>query len=182
MRFALLGPLTVTGPVGEQLAVPGPRQRVLLAVLLLHANKPVSAGELTEAIWDGAPGHRQGRNPLMQNHVMRLRRVLGTTVGLRLVTRAPGYLIEVRDGELDLRVRGAARGGGAARRAARWQDATWFAARAGALAGEPLPDCAAGARDGASRADQLRLQAMEDRLEAELRRGQHARMSSERRD
>ena len=55
MRFALLGPLTATGPAGEQLTVPGPRQRVLLAVLLLHANRPVPADTLAELVWDGRP-------------------------------------------------------------------------------------------------------------------------------
>jgi hypothetical protein len=55
MRFSLLGPLAVTGSSGGQVGIGGPRLRVLLAVLLLRANVPVSADELAEIVWDGCP-------------------------------------------------------------------------------------------------------------------------------
>src|SRR5580693_2673446 len=137
IRFAVLGPLAVVDS-GAQIALSSPVHRVLLAVLLVHANKPVSAGELTEAIWDGAPPATARTS--LQNHVMRLRRVLGTTVGLRLVTRAPGYLIEVRDGELDLNSFDKLRDSGrsAARRGAWLDAASWLAAALSLWTGEPL--------------------------------------------
>jgi DNA-binding SARP family transcriptional activator len=50
MRFSLLGPLVVTDGSGGEVVVRGPRVRVLLAALLLHANVPVPAGELAEAV------------------------------------------------------------------------------------------------------------------------------------
>jgi DNA-binding SARP family transcriptional activator len=58
MRFSLLGPLVVADGAGIQVAVDGPRLRVLLAALLLHANIPVPAGELAEMVWDGSPPSR----------------------------------------------------------------------------------------------------------------------------
>jgi DNA-binding SARP family transcriptional activator/tetratricopeptide (TPR) repeat protein len=175
VRFAVLGPLAVVDS-GAQIALSSPVHRVLLAVLLLHANKPVSAGELTEAIWDGAPPATARTS--LQNHVMRLRRVLGTTVGLRLVTRAPGYLIEVRDGELDLDSFGKLRDSGrsAARRGAWLDAASWSLAALSLWTGEPLANVRACGLLAAEtqRLTELRLQTMELRLEAELRRGQHA--------
>jgi DNA-binding SARP family transcriptional activator/tetratricopeptide (TPR) repeat protein len=175
IRFAVLGPLAVVDS-GAQIALSSPVHRVLLAVLLLNANKPVSASELTEAIWDGAPPVTAKTS--LQNHVMRLRRVLGTTVGRRLVTRAPGYLIEVRDGELDVNSFDKLRDSGrsAARRGA-WLDAAGsLLAALNLWTGEPLANvraCGLLAAE-AQRLTELRLQTMELRLEAELRGGQHA--------
>ena len=175
IRFALLGPLAVVDS-GAQIALSSPVHRVLLAVLLLNANKPVSASELTDAIWDGTPPATARAS--LQNHVMRLRRVLGTTAGRRLVTRAPGYLIEVRDGELDVNSFEKLRDSGrsAARRGA-WPDATSrLLAALNLWTGEPLSNvrpCHLLAAE-AQRLTELRLQTMELRLEAELRGGQHA--------
>jgi DNA-binding SARP family transcriptional activator len=55
VSFALLGPLMLTDGAGRPMAVPGPRQRVLLAALLLSSNVPVSSDALAEAVWDGLP-------------------------------------------------------------------------------------------------------------------------------
>ena len=55
MQFALLGSLTVIDDDGDRVAPAGPRLRVLLAALLLHANTPVSADALAETVWDGSP-------------------------------------------------------------------------------------------------------------------------------
>jgi DNA-binding SARP family transcriptional activator len=46
MRFSLLGPLVVVDDTGNRAALADPRLRVMLAALLLHANIPVSAGDL----------------------------------------------------------------------------------------------------------------------------------------
>ena len=70
MRFSLLGPLVADG-AGGQLAIAGPRLRVLLAALLLHANIPVPAGELAEMVWDGSPP--SGAVVTLRSYVRRLR-------------------------------------------------------------------------------------------------------------
>ena len=73
MRFQILGPVEVHGEHGP-LALGGPKPRTLLAVLLLHANEPVSAERLALALWgEDAPG---GAVKTVQVHVSRLRRAL----------------------------------------------------------------------------------------------------------
>jgi YVTN family beta-propeller protein len=96
VEFRVLGPLQVFSN-GHPLAIGGLTRRALLAYLLLRANRPVSTDELTEAIWNGDPPHTASSS--LQNHVSRLRRVLGAD---RLLTRARGYELRVAPGELDL--------------------------------------------------------------------------------
>jgi DNA-binding SARP family transcriptional activator len=55
MRFGLLGPLLVDPQTSAVRPVPGVRQRVLLAALLVEANQVVSAEKLAEIVWEGAP-------------------------------------------------------------------------------------------------------------------------------
>lgn len=99
MEFGLLGPLLVdTGPA--RIEVSAPKQRIVLAALLLQANRVVTAQRLTELVWDGRPP--AGARTALQNHVMRLRQALGSPVADRIRTSGPGYLIEVHPGELDL--------------------------------------------------------------------------------
>jgi hypothetical protein len=62
VQFGLLGPLVVTDAAGRQVEVSGPRLRVLLATLLLHANTPVSGEALVEVVWDGHPHPRRHRH------------------------------------------------------------------------------------------------------------------------
>jgi len=79
-----LGALRVTTPAGDA-ALGGPRQRRLLAVLLIHLGSVVSADRLAEAVFAGAP--TAAARTTLRSYVARLRRVLGDAV----VTRAPGY-------------------------------------------------------------------------------------------
>lgn len=95
MDFRILGPLEVWDD-GRQVAVGGPQQCALLAVLVLGANKVVSADRLVSELWSEPPPPAARR--LLQGCVVRLRRVLPAD---RLVTRSPGYVLEVRPGELD---------------------------------------------------------------------------------
>ena len=82
---------------GRQLELGGAKQRALLAVLLLHANEVVSSDRLIDALWeDDAP--ETGRKAL-QVYVSQLRKALGKA---RIVTRSPGYRLEVEPDELDL--------------------------------------------------------------------------------
>jgi hypothetical protein len=96
-RFAVLG--TLRAMAGDEPATLLPKERIVLAALLLHSCHVVSVPALATAIWDAAPPS-SARNTI-QGHVKRLRRALGPESG-RIVTRSPGYLIEVRQGELDL--------------------------------------------------------------------------------
>src|SRR3712207_755994 len=103
VRFEVLGPLRARrGDVALDL---GPvQQQVVLAVLLLHANRPVGRDQLIEAVW-GAQAPAYAVN-LVQKHVSGLRRVLdpgraGRQVSELVWTRA-GYLLSVPAGALDL--------------------------------------------------------------------------------
>jgi DNA-binding SARP family transcriptional activator len=103
-----------------------------------------------------------------------LRQGLGAA-GPRITTLPTGYLIQVRSGALDLhRLEGLLRDARTAAREARWPDATDHAAAALALwRGEPLADLGSDllmTRDG-PRLSELRLQALETRIEAELQLG-----------
>jgi len=89
--FRILGPLEV-----DALALGGPRQRALLAILLLHANESVSADRLVAALW-GEDAPRTALKAL-QVAVSRLRRELPDVVE----TTAVGYRVRVAPGELDL--------------------------------------------------------------------------------
>lgn len=70
-QFRILGPLEV---LRSGCAVPlgGPRQRAVLALLLLEANRVVSFDRLAEDVWDGHPP--QGSVTTLQSYVFRLRR------------------------------------------------------------------------------------------------------------
>ena len=74
MDFRILGPLEVTTN-GERLALGGRRQRALLAILLLHADRVVSRDRLIEALWaDDPPG---AARHAVEVNVSRLRKTLG---------------------------------------------------------------------------------------------------------
>ena len=92
MDFLILGPLEVRAD-GVALPVGGPRQRALLAILLLNANRVVARDRLLEELSGG-----ETASHTLTNQVSRLRKVLGDS---RLLTQAPGYLLRVQDGELD---------------------------------------------------------------------------------
>ncbi|MFI1659233.1 AfsR/SARP family transcriptional regulator [Streptomyces sp. NPDC020472] len=180
VKFGLLGSLVVHDGT-ELRPVPGPKVRVLLAALLLHANRPVSRDALKEALWgDSIPA---SADAALANHLTRLRRVLAAADGgtdERLRTVAPGYQLIVHEGELDAdvfeaRVR-------AVRRAHQRED--WEAVRReAALAeplwrGTPLADLApfSDTEGPALRVHQLveaRLQALEWSFDAELCLGRH---------
>jgi DNA-binding SARP family transcriptional activator len=154
MEYRVLGPLEVRE--GDQaLRLGGRKQRALLALLVLNANRVVSRERLIDELWGDDPPATAVAS--LQVYVSRLRKVLGPKV---LVTRAPGYVLWVGPGELDLekfeRLRGSGRAGEAL--------ALW---RGPALAefSEPF------AQVEAARLEGLRLAALEQRIDAELERG-----------
>ncbi len=96
MDFAILGPVEARLD-GSEVALGGPKQRALLTVLLLARNEIVSRDRLVEALWgERAPPTVQRS---LDSYVSRLRRLLGEN---RIERRAPGYLLRVEPGELDL--------------------------------------------------------------------------------
>ena len=101
LEFRILGPLSVRVD-GEPVPIGGPKQRALLALLLLGANRVVSRDRLIGELF--AEQSVNSADHALRNHVSRLRKVLGPAVGHepRLVARPPGYLLRVDPGELDL--------------------------------------------------------------------------------
>lgn len=102
LRFGLLGPpILYDGHGGAGVRVVGSRkQRILLAALLLEAGRVVSAEALQDALWGSTPP--ASAKASLHNHVSRLRRLLDDPE--RLQAMAPGYLLRVAPGELDVQV------------------------------------------------------------------------------
>ncbi|KPM55092.1 SARP family transcriptional regulator [Frankia sp. R43] len=99
--FALLGPLEVRDELGRLVPVSAPKQRGVLAALLVDAGTVVSADRLADLLWDGSPPPSARKT--LENYVSRLRRLLEPSSAGRIVTRSPGYLLEPRDtADIDL--------------------------------------------------------------------------------
>lgn len=103
MRFAVLGETAVRTEDGTLVRVPERKVRALLAALLADAGRPVAAFRLVDDLW----GEEPPGNPLraLQAKVSQLRRALDEAEpggrGL-VVTQAPGYLLAVPEGALDV--------------------------------------------------------------------------------
>jgi DNA-binding SARP family transcriptional activator/tetratricopeptide (TPR) repeat protein len=179
-EFGLLGPLLVRLG-GVVTAVPAGKQRALLAALLLNANRAMSVDELTEALWGAGPP--ASARATLQNYVKRLRTVLGSAGDTRITTVPHGYLIRVEAGELDVCAFEAAQD--RARKAARRD--SWELAAAelrGALSiwrGEPLADVPSELLTlrEVPRLAEMRLQATEELIHADLQLGHHAEVIAE---
>jgi DNA-binding SARP family transcriptional activator/tetratricopeptide (TPR) repeat protein len=95
LRFAILGPLSVTDD-GRDVAITAGRDRVVLAMLLLHQGRIVSANDLIDAVWEGSPpATARGQ---LQTCVSRLRRTLPT---ISIQTHPEGYGVKLGADELD---------------------------------------------------------------------------------
>ena len=174
MRFRLLGPLEIRE--GEDWrGIGAPKWRALLAALLIKAGQVVSADVLINEVWRDAPPARASN--LISIYVLRLRRLLGDTEGTLLVTRAPGYLLRVAAGDTDVQVfedmvregRRAYAAGDPERAAAQFAEALSL------WRGSPLADVPATAlvETEAERLGELRLDAAELRIKAEIACGRH---------
>jgi DNA-binding SARP family transcriptional activator len=97
VTFRILGPLEVCR-AGTVTPISGPKQRVILATLLLNAGTAVRNDTLVERLWDGRPPTCPQR--ALYVYVCRLRHELGGAVPIR--TRSGGYLIEPAPGSLDV--------------------------------------------------------------------------------
>jgi DNA-binding SARP family transcriptional activator len=173
MKFRLLGPLEVAEQ-DRLLALGGRKQRSLLAVLLLQANEVVSTERLIDELWGESPPSTVGKS--VQVYVSRLRKQLGED---RLITRAPGYLLRVDPSELDVacfeRLLAEARRLDPEPAAERLRKALglWRGPALADLSYEPF------AQSSIARLGELRLVALEQRIEAELAIGRHAELAGE---
>jgi len=188
VEFRVLGPVQVWAD-GCQVAVGGSLQRVLLAGLLLRANRVVAAERLIDLLW--GPSRPKTARAGLQSRVSQLRRALARLDGDdgpvpagadRVLFRPPGYELRVAPGEVDLeefrRLAEEGRQALAVGDPARASES--LAAALGLWRGRPFED--AGATGLAREADWLedrRLGVLEDRVEADLRLGRHAELATE---
>jgi DNA-binding SARP family transcriptional activator len=179
VEFGLLGPLLVrSGDAPVQ--VSAGKHRVLLAALLLQANQVVAAGDLASAIWQDSPPETV--RATLQNYVMRLRRALGPAGYERILSRPAGYLIEIHPGELDVAQFAELQGSGlAAARADAWEDAAERLTSALQLwRGQPLADVPSALLEAeVARLAEMRLVALETRIDAHLHLGRHQEVTAE---
>ena len=173
LEFRILGPLEVAAD-GEPLQLSGQKQRALLALLLLDANRVVSTDRIVDALWGAEPPRTAATS--LQNFVSQLRKLLGSDV---VVTKPPGYQLRIEPEQLDLerftRLVEESRAEPPAERAAKLR-------RALALwRGPALADLGfeAFAQQEIGRLEELRLAALEDRVEAELEAGRHSDLVGE---
>jgi predicted ATPase/DNA-binding SARP family transcriptional activator len=99
VEFGVLGPLEVR-VAGRPVAVPGARQRALLAALLLRRGSVVPFDQLVDEVFGEQPPE-EARNAL-QTYIARLRQALGPAAAGVVVTRAPGYVLEVPEDAVDV--------------------------------------------------------------------------------
>jgi predicted ATPase/DNA-binding SARP family transcriptional activator len=176
-QFTLLGPLSVSRD-GEPAAVGGQKRRALLAALLLAPNRVVSLDRLIDALWGEAPPDT-ARNTI-QVYVSQLRKLLPDGM---LETAPPGYRLVVDPETVDLfrfvrlceegRSRLAAGDAAGAAETLRAALGLWRGAPLADLALEPF------VQGEIARLEELRLAALEDRIDADLDLGRHAQLVAE---
>ena len=169
-EFRLLGPVEATED-GEPVALPAGKPRAVLARLLLDATRIVPMEALVDSLWGDRPP--ASANKLVQAYVSQLRKALGPDA---IETRAPGYAVRLAGDDLDVR-----RFEALAAQADETTDASRrveLLDRALALwRGPPLAEFRDEpfARAAGRRLGELRLAALERKLEAELELGRHDR-------
>ena len=173
MRFGLLGTVQVVGDLGEERQVPAPKHRILLAALLLNANRPVSREALIDVLWGEAPPPNAAA--AVRTYLARLRQVLADA-GERITAGPSGLEIEVRSAAEfdvhaaeDLHARGLA-----AARTAQWPRTSALLREAeGLWRGHPLADVPSEVllRREVPRLEELRLSVTGLRIDAELSLG-----------
>ena len=175
MEFRLLGPLEVCSD-GEPIVLAGPKQRAILTILLLDANQVVPRARLLAEVWgERAPGSEHS----LDVHISRLRKALAPGgEGNALIRRGRGYLLRVEEGALDL-VRFEQRIAAGQQALAEGRPAVAVGLLNDGLGlwrGEPLAEFADQAFAAAelSRLKELRLAALEARIDADLALGREA--------
>ena len=185
MDFRVLGPVGVFADGGAALDIGPYQQRLVLAVCVLAAPRPVGPNRMIDALWEGDPP--PGALNTVQAYVSKLRRVFepGRTRNVPpavLVSRPGGYVLDVPGGAIDLgRVRGRVAEGRSLGAGGDHEGAVRELRLAlGEWSGEPLADLSGTAwavEEGAHLAE-LRLTVEEDLAEAELALGRGAALTS----
>ena len=173
MEFRVLGPLEAVAD-GRVVALDAAKPRALLAILLLHANEPVASDRLIEDLWAGRPPATSAK--VLQTYISQLRKALGNDL---IVTRPGGYELRVEPGGLDLhqfeRLVTEARESdpSAAAQSLREAFELWR--------GPPLAEFAyeSWAQGEIDRLGELRLSALQDRIDADLALGRHDELVGE---
>ncbi len=179
MEYRILGPVAAIDQ-GHQIDLGGPRERALLARLLLSANLVVPADTLIDDLWSGNPPEHA--TATLRVYISRLRRALGTDAH-RLVTQSPGYRLTLGPQQLDASrfatLVHAALGDLAAGRPE--AAAAGLRQALGLWQGDALADLAdlPFARAEVSRLEEARLTAIESRVDADLACGLHVSVAGE---
>lgn len=182
MEFRVLGPVEVRVH-GERAPVAGARQRALLAILLLNADRVVPVDRLIELLWgDSAPDSAVNA---LQVHISQLRRILeprrrpGGAVNL-LQRRSAGYRVAIQPDQLDLLCfQRLAEQGRQALATGDPETASHVLSTGLELwRGPALADLAHDSfvHSERMRLEELRLAAISDRIEADLALGRHAEL------
>ena len=174
----LLGPVQVAR-AGREIGLGGPKQRAVLALLVLEAGRVVPTGRLVEEVWRGSPP--PGAAKTLRSYVSRLRALLNPDAAL--VARGGGYLLSVDPDMVDAGrfERLVASGQAMLSRSEAAAAAGHFREALGLWRGRALADvCEAEplARE-AVRLEELRLVAVEGRIEADIELGLHAEVTGE---
>jgi DNA-binding SARP family transcriptional activator/tetratricopeptide (TPR) repeat protein len=176
VKFAVLGPLAVTGETGD-LRLRGEHQRALLAMLVFHANRLVTTDMLVEALWPDLPPKSYASN--LHTYVSRLRSRLPD---VRIDHAGRGYRLHVAADDVDLLVfRDHAAAGRLAARAGQPERAAQHLRLALSVwRGHPLGDMQVPALDAEiARLESERLAVFEDCVDAEISAGRHAEIAGE---
>src|SRR6266446_3027042 len=174
LEIRLLGPVEVT--ISERpLAFGRRKQRALVAVLALNANRVVSTDRLLDALWGERPPPTAA--VALYGLISALRKRLEPDGADFLLTKAPGYVLEIPPAQIDLgRFELLVAEGRRALAAAQSETASARLTEALALwRGTPLQDLEAlpFAQTEIARLEELRLGAVEDRIDADLNRGRN---------
>jgi DNA-binding SARP family transcriptional activator/ABC-type branched-subunit amino acid transport system substrate-binding protein/DNA-binding beta-propeller fold protein YncE len=177
IEFRILGPFEVVE--GDRpLALGGPKQRAVLAILLLHRGEVVATERLIDELWGERPPARAAKS--LQVYVSNLRKVLGN--GL-LVTQGHGYLLRTSPGQLDLdRFEALVAEARQALRDGKTQVGSDRLRQALALwRGRALEDFAyeSFAQSATAQLEEQRSAALEDRIDADLASGEHVGLVAE---
>ncbi|MEV4392945.1 BTAD domain-containing putative transcriptional regulator [Nonomuraea sp. NPDC049607] len=176
MRFAVLGPLAVWDDEGRPVKIVESKVRALLADLLVHEGRPVSADRLIDDLWGAEPPERAGN--ALQAKVSRLRAALGRD---RVPYQAAGYRLRLEPSdEVDAArfrslVAPAGPAAGPRERAALLTEALglWRGPAFADVADEEF------ARGAARRLEEQRLSVLEEQAEARLAAGDHLLLAGE---
>jgi YVTN family beta-propeller protein len=183
VEFRVLGDLEVRHN-GETLPLGAHQQRAVLAILVLHAGEVVSADRLIDELWGDEPPPRAAKT--VQVYVSRLRKVLTTVNGQiddPIVTRDHGYVLRIDPEQVDASVFERLLDEG--RRACTEREfeaaATVLRNALGLWRGSPLADFTfdAFAANEIARLEELRLEALETRIDADLALGRHVAVVAE---